>query len=145
MDVNGSYHFAAPAAAVWELLNDPDVLASCLPGCERLDPLGDDRYRAELAVSVAAISGHYTATVAILDKTPPGSYRLVVEGTGKAGFMKGEAVVHLVEADGATTVNVTGRGEVGGLMARVGQRLLGSVSRMMMDRFFAALQARAAR
>ena len=86
MDVTGSYRFAAPPSVVWALLNDPDELASCLPGCERLEPLGGDRYKAELSVSVAAISGHYTAIVTILDKEPPKSYRLVVEGTGKAGL-----------------------------------------------------------
>jgi hypothetical protein len=75
----------------------------------------------------------------MLDKNPPHSYRLVVEGSGKPGFVNGEATIELV-ADGAgTTVRVTGRGNVGGVIARVGQRLLGSVSKMMMDRFFACL------
>jgi carbon monoxide dehydrogenase subunit G len=145
MELSGTYRFAAPPATVWNLLNDPDTLASCLPGCERLEPLGEDRFRAELTVSVAAIKGHYTATVALREKTPPHSFRLIVEGSGKAGFMKGEAVVQLVEAADATIVNVNGTGEVGGLIARVGQRLLGSVSKMMMDRFFAALQEKVAK
>ena len=145
MDLTGTYRFAAPPADVWNLLNDPEALASCLPGCERLEPLGEDRFRAELTMSVAAISGHYTATVTIRDKVPPHSYRLIVEGSGKAGFIKGEAGVRLVEDGGATIVNVSGAGEVGGLIARVGQRLLGSVSKVMMDRFFAALQEKVAK
>jgi carbon monoxide dehydrogenase subunit G len=143
MDLTGTYTFAAPAARVWTLLNDPEVIASCLPGCDRLEPLGDDRFRANLSLSVAAISGNYTGTVAIVDKQPPQSYRLVVEGSGKAGFVKGEARVGLVDESGTTTVNVSGQGQVGGLMARVGQRLLGSVSQMMMDRFFACLRTKA--
>jgi carbon monoxide dehydrogenase subunit G len=143
MDLTGSYTFAAPAARVWALLNDPEVIASCLPGCDRLEPLGDDRFRANLSLAVAAISGQYAGTVAIVDKQPPQSYRLVVEGSGKAGFVKGEARIELVDQSGATTVNVSGQGQVGGLMARVGQRLLGSVSQMMMDRFFGCLRTRA--
>ena len=143
IELSGAYGFDAPRQQVWDLLNDPDVLASCLPGCDRLEPLGDDRYRAELTVSVAAISGHYTATVAMRDKQPPESFRLVIDGTGRAGFMKGNALVQLADADSATLVSVSGQSEVGGLVARVGQRLLGSVSKMMLDRFFAALQARA--
>lgn len=143
MDLSASYTFAAPAATVWNLLIDPNVVASCLPGCDRLEPIGEDRYRASLTLTVAAISGEYTGTVAILDKQAPRSYRLVVEGTGKAGFVKGEASVELTEQDGSTIVNVKGQGQVGGLIARVGQRLLGSVSKMMMDRFFACLQQRA--
>jgi uncharacterized protein len=79
--------------------------------------------------------------VSMLDKNPPRSYRLVVEGKGSPGFVNGEALVELIaDGDAATTVRVTGSGQVGGLIARVGQRLLGSVSKMMMDRFFDSLQ-----
>jgi carbon monoxide dehydrogenase subunit G len=143
MDLAASYTFAAPPTAVWNLLIDPIVVAECLPGCDRLEPIGEDQYRASLTLAVAAVSGQYTGTVAILDKRPPHSYRLVVEGTGKAGFVKGEATVELVEQNDTTIVNVKGQGQVGGLMARVGQRLLGTVSKMMMDRFFGCLQERA--
>jgi carbon monoxide dehydrogenase subunit G len=146
MQLTGTYAFNAPIARVWTLLNDPNVIASCLPGCEKLEPLGDDRYRANLSMAVAAISGQYSGTVALLDKQPPRSYRLVVDGSGKAGFVKGEATVTLAEsttATDATDVRVQGEGQVGGLMARVGQRLLGSVSQMMLDRFFAALREKA--
>ena len=140
MELSGTYRFASPPLAVWTALNDPEILAACLPGCERLEPLGDDRFRAEIAMAVAAISGRYNVTVAITEKNPPHAYRLTVEGSGKAGFMKGDAVIVLREDAGATVVSVNGSGEVGGLIARVGQRLLGSVSKMMMDRFFEALR-----
>lgn len=144
MDLSASYPFAAPPTTVWNLLIDPEVIASCLPGCDRLEPAGEDQYRAALTLAVAAISGQFTGTVAVLDKRPPHSYRLVVEGTGKPGFVKGEATVELVQRNEMTTVTVRGQAQVGGLIARVGQRLLGSVSKMMMDRFFACLQQRAA-
>ena len=142
MDLSASYTFAAPPATVWNLLNDMEVVASCLPGCDRLEPLGEDRYRAELTLAIAAVSGRYSGTVAILDKRSPSSYRLVVEGTGKSGFVKGEATVELVEDQNGTIVKVAGQAQVGGLIARVGQRLLSSVSKMMMDRFFTCLQTK---
>ena len=84
MDLSGSYTFAAPASTVWNLLTDPATVASCLPGCDRLEPIGDDRYRAEMTLAVAALSGQYSGTVAMLDKQPPRSYRLLVEGNGRA-------------------------------------------------------------
>lgn len=146
MQLTGTYSFAAPIERVWSMLNDPEVIASCLPGCEKLEPLGDDRYKANLAMAVAAISGQYQGTVALLDKQPPRAYKLVVDGTGKAGFVKGNATITLSEPDaapGTTQVTVNGEGQVGGLIARVGQRLLGSVSQMMLDRFFAALREKA--
>ena len=142
MELSGTYTFAASATTVWDLLVNPEVLASCLPGCDRLEPFGEDRYRAELTLAVAAISGRYTGTVAILDRRPPHSYRLVVEGSGTPGFVKGEATVELIQESQTTIVNVRGQGQVGGLIARVGQRLLAAVSKMMMDRFFSCLQER---
>lgn len=143
MDVAASYTFNAPPAAVWNLLVDPEVIAACLPGCDRLEPIGEDRYRAALTLAVAAVSGSYSGTVAVVDKDPPHSYRLVVEGSGTPGFVKGDATIELIEQDGTTIVTVKGRGQVGGVIARVGQRLLGSVSKMMLDRFFSCLQQRA--
>ena len=143
MDLAASYTFAASATTVWNLLIDPGVVAACLPGCDGLEPLGGDRYRASLNLAVASISGQYAGTVAILDQHPPHSYRLVVEGTGKPGFVKGEATIELVEQNETTIVTVKGQGQVGGLIARVGQRLLGTVSKMMMDRFFGCVQERA--
>jgi carbon monoxide dehydrogenase subunit G len=143
MDLAASYTFAASPARVWDLLIDPTSVAACLPGCDRLESIGEDQYRASLTLAVAAISGQYTGTISILDKHPPQSYRLRVEGAGRSGFVKGEATVELVEQDQATIVNVRGQGQVGGLMARVGQRLLGTVSKMMMDRFFSCLQGKA--
>lgn len=142
MDISGSYTFAAPPDAVWTLLTDPDVIARCLPGCDRLEPIGVDQYRATLALAVASVGGSYTGTVSMLDKNPPRWYRLVVEGRGTPGFVNGEATIELAAEGNGTIVRVNGQGQVGGLIARVGQRLLGSVSKLTMDRFFECLQGR---
>ena len=144
MDVSGSYTFDASPEAVWKALTDPVVIAGCLPGCDRLEPIGEDKYRAAMTLAVAAVSGNYTGTVSMLDKNPPRSYRLVVDGSGRTGFVNGEATIELIAEGAGTTVRVTGQGNVGGVIARVGQRLLGSVSKMMMDRFFACLQGKIA-
>jgi carbon monoxide dehydrogenase subunit G len=142
MELASTYSFAAPPQAVWDLLMDTAVIASCVPGCRELRPVGDDRYKAELAVTVAAISGNFDATVALEDKMPPNSYRLVVEGTGRIGFVKGTAQIELEPAESGTTVKVAASADVGGAVARVGQRLLEGVGRMTMDRFFACMAAK---
>ena len=144
MDIKGSYTFDAPPQAVWDLLIDIDAVAACLPGCESMEQTGPDRYNATITISLAAMTGKYEGTVEMTDKREPDGYTLVVEGRGKPGFVKGSATVSLDdEKDGlATAVHVVGKAQVGGTIARVGQRLLGSVSKMMMDRFFACLQER---
>jgi uncharacterized protein len=139
MNVTGSYTFPAPVPIVWDLLMDVETLASCIPGCERLEPLGGDRYRAKVTVSLAAISGSFDGTVALSEMQPPASYRLAVQATGRTGFVNGTAAIALAADGDRTLVTVQADMHVGGPVARVGQRLLGTVSKMMMDRFFGCL------
>ena len=142
MDISGSYTFNAPPDRVWRLLMDPAILSSCIPGCEKFEPDGEDRYNVRLTVGLAAITGTYDGTVVLAEKIPNTSYRLVVEGQGRPGFVKGSSAVAL-RAEGSTTaVDVTASVQTGGPIARVGQRLIGGVAKMMLDRFFACLQSK---
>ncbi len=144
MDISGSYTFNAPPDRVWALFMDPAAISACIPGCDSFEPLGNDSYRARLVVALAAITGTYEGTVTLSDLVPPASYRLTGEGQGRPGFVKGSAAITL-RADGATTVvDVTGSVQTGGAIARLGQRLIGGVSKMMLDRFFACLQGKLA-
>jgi len=142
MEISGSYPFNAPPDRVWALLMDAAVLSSCIPGCEGFEPDGVDRYRATLTVGLAAITGTYSGTVVLVDKVPPVSYGLVVEGQGRPGFVKGTSAIHLRAEGDTTSVDVTATVQTGGAIARIGQRLIGSVAKMMMDRFFACLQSK---
>jgi len=142
MDIFGSYTFDVPADRVWDLLMDPAALSSCIPGCTRFEPDGEDRYAVTLTVALAAITGTYNGTVNLTDKTLHTSYRLVIEGQGRAGFVKGSSVISLRPAGASTAVDVSGAVHTGGPIARVGQRLIGGVARMMLDRFFACLKAK---
>ena len=142
MDITGSYQFDAPPDRVWDLLMSPDVIASCIPGCEKFEADGQDRYKAVLNVSLAAITGTYSGTVVLADKVEHTSYRLIAEGQGRPGFIKGNSSISLRGDNGRTVVDVSGSVQTGGPIARVGQRLIGSVSKMMLDRFFTCLQSK---
>lgn len=142
MDITGTYAFAAPRERVWNLILDPAAIASCIPGCEKLEPDGENRYRARITLGIAAIVGTYDGTVVITEKVDQESYKLSVEGQGKPGFVKGDAAISLVADGGTTTVNVTGTVHTGGAIARLGQRLIGSAAKMMQDRFFACMQSK---
>lgn len=115
---------------------DPQTIAACVPGCETLEPEAEDRYLIVLTAGVAAVSGTFGGTVQIADKRPPHSYRLIVDGVGRPGFAKGEARISLAASGDDVLVDVAGTVEIGGLVAQVGQRLLGATAKMMMDRFF---------
>jgi hypothetical protein len=144
MEISGSYTFNAPPDRVWAVLMDPAVLASCIPGCDRFEPDGVDRYTVTLTVGLAAITGTYNGSVTLTDMIPQTSYGLVVEGQGRPGFVKGTSAI-LLRSEGATTVvGVTATVQTGGTIARLGQRLIGGVAKMMLDRFFECLQSKLA-
>jgi uncharacterized protein len=142
MDISASYVFNAQPDRVWALLMDADVLASCVPGCKGFEPSGEDRYNVTIAVGLAAITGTYAGTVTVSDKIEPTSYKLLVEGQGRPGFVNGMSAITL-RPDGATTVvDVAATVQTGGAIARLGQRLMGGIAKMMLDQVFACLQAK---
>ena len=142
MDIFATYTFNAPVDRVWDLLMDPNAISSCIPGCDKFEPIGEDRYNVSLTVAMAAITGSYQGTVTLTDKTPHQSYKLTMEGQGRPGFVKGTSVIALRPDGDATAVDVTGAVHTGGPIARLGQRLIGGVAKMTMDRFFACLRAK---
>jgi uncharacterized protein len=142
MQISGTYDFPAPAARVWDLLMDTGAIAGCVPGCQELTPIGDDRYKAKLSMAVSAVTGNFDATIAVEDKSAPSAYTLRVEAQGRPGFVKGVSRVTLTDVDGKTRVDVTADVHAGGAVARVGQRLLEGVGKTMMNRFFACLAAK---
>ena len=139
MKITGSYVFEAQVAQVWEMLKSPDLLSSCIPGCQGFELIGEDEYQVTVNIRVGPINGRYEARIALTDQKPPHSYRLVAEGSGPLGFAKGDALVTLSEEDGKTTLRVEADADVGGTVARIGQRMTGSVAKTMMDRFFDCL------
>ena len=141
MTLDGTRHFSAPRDRVWAAFTDPAVLARATPGCERLDPIGPDEFEATLSVGVSAVKGVYQGKLALLDKKPPEGYTLRVEGSGRPGFVKGEGRLLLTDEDGGTRVTIRGEAQVGGVIAAVGQRLLGAAARMLMEQFFSAMEA----
>ena len=107
-----------------------------MPGCESLDLIGDHEYAMRMKMVLASISGLFDGKVRISDPAPPDSFRLLVEGSGKIGFMKGEGLLSLSGVDSVTDVRYDGDVQVGGTIASVGQRLIDMTAKMMIKRFF---------
>ena len=148
MELAATYHFPKPPDEVWAALMDPQTLAGCIPGCRSLEPDGADRYRAAVTIRIGPVGGQFAAAVALADLDPPRSYRMSIDGSGSIGFASGTAFVTLTPAGdggndgdggGGTAVSVRAEVQVGGPAARVGQRMIGSVAKGMLDRFFGCL------
>ncbi|MCH7874196.1 MAG: carbon monoxide dehydrogenase subunit G [Gemmatimonadetes bacterium] len=132
MIIEGTFPFAAPREVVWELLQDPAVLAQAIPGAKRLDRVEDDRFEGEMHVSVGPVSAAaFSVTVTISDKVSPERFTMTIEGKGPLGFTRGTARVELHDRDGGTLMKYRADLKIGGKIAGVGQRMLDSVSRTM--------------
>ena len=138
MQQSGEHRIGAPMATVWRALNDPDVLCRCIEGCQSMERVADNAFKAAVKARVGPVSALFTADVTLTDVDPPHAYTLqgAVKG-GPAGFGKGTARVRLSEADGGTLLSYDVEGSVGGKLAQVGQRLIDGAARKMADDFFA--------
>lgn len=136
MKIQGAQLLPGTREQVWELFNDPQRLAKLLPGCERLDPDGKNRYKVAIKFALAAFSGAYSGRVELSEQKPPQSMRLRVEGKGAPGFMRGEGTLELAEKGEQTEVRYSGEVQVGGLIAAVGQRMIEAAAKRILQQFF---------
>jgi uncharacterized protein len=137
MKIIGNAQFADPPPAVYTALNDPAVLVRCIPGCHRLEALGDDAYTMTVAAGVGSIKGVYDGQVRLTDHDEPASFRLHADGAGAAGTIGADVHVTLEPTDaGGTSVTYDADATVGGMIGGVGQRMLVGVSKRMAAEFF---------
>ena len=136
MKISGTNTLALAPEEAYRRMQDPTVLAACMPGCESLEKIGEDEYRMKMKLAMASLSGAFDGKVRITEQTPPTSFRLIVEGTGKLGFMKGEGLLKFSASGDATEVAYEGDVQVGGTIAAVGQRLIDATAKLMIKRFF---------
>ena len=138
MTMTGEVQLPAPRQVVWEKLNDPAVLKSCIPGCEELDKSGDNEFQAAAKMKVGPVSARFKGRVTLSDFDPPNSYKITGEGEGGvAGFAKGGATVNLQDKDGGTLLVYNVEAQIGGKLAQLGQRLINGSAKKLADEFFA--------
>jgi carbon monoxide dehydrogenase subunit G len=143
MILSGTYTFEGPRARVWEILQDPAVLAKALPGTKTLTQVGEDRYQGVMKISVGPVNAaEFAMNVELKDKVAPEKFAMVIDGKGGVGFTKGTATIQLDEQPGPVTVmTYSSDVQVGGRIAAVGQRLLESVGKMMTRQALEALNS----
>ncbi len=139
MRIAGNYTFNASREEVWSALNDPEVLARTIPGCQRLDQVGENEFESTLKIGLQAVRGIYSGRVKLDNLVPPESYEIHVDGKGSNGFLKGTGGIKLREEDGKTILDYGGEAQVGGTIASVGQRLLDGAAKTLINQSLKAL------
>jgi hypothetical protein len=147
MKIEGEYTFDGPREDLWELVRDPEVLATCLPGTQSVQKMSDNEYAGEIKVRIGPISGTFSGQLFVTNEVPPVSCTLTVEGKGKVGFLKGIGNIDMIDqGEGKTLMKYTGEVQIGGKVASVGQRLFDTVSKGMtkqgLDKLNEILQTR---
>jgi uncharacterized protein len=142
MKISGNAHLSADPATVFAAFQSPDVLVRTLPGCQRLEVTGPDRYRMTVAAGVGSIKGVYDGQVELSDKAEPTSFRMKAQGAGAPGTIGADVSVTLADGpDGGTSLTYDADAVVGGMIGGVGQRMLTGVSKKMAAEFFANVDA----
>ena len=141
LDIGGSEAIPASVEALWVALNDHKVLTRCIPGCKTMTEIAPDAYKVDMQLRVAAVGGSFEGEISLSDKQAPKTCNIKVSGAGTLGHGNGTARFE-IEPDGENGAQLIykGNGEIGGLVAGVGQRILASVSKHLIGRFFVALR-----
>ena len=140
LDIGGEETFEVPIEALWSALNDPAVLKKCIPGCKDMIAEGGDRFKLILNLKVASVGGSFEGEISLSEKSPPAQCKVAVSGSGTLGHGSGLATFSLEQQAAATLMRYSGEGEIGGLVAGVGQRILKGVAKHLIKLFFTALR-----
>ena len=137
MDMQGSRQLAITQQQAWDALNDPAVLKACIPGCDKIEPSGDNQYSIGMALKIGPVSAKFSGKITLSDINPPTSYKINFEGQGgPAGFGKGESSVTLTPNADGCELAYTVHASVGGKIAQLGQRLIDGAAKSMAEDFF---------
>ena len=137
MEMTGEYKIPAARDKVWDALNDPEILAKCIPGCQELNKDSETELSATVKSKVGPVSATFKGKVSISEIDPPNGYRISGEGSGGvAGFAKGGAEVKLAEDGDGTVLTYVADAQVGGKLAQIGSRLIDSTAKKMANEFF---------
>ena len=143
MKLDGTHQIEAARERVYQLLINPDVLKRCIPGCERLERTSENTFSTTIRAGVGSIKGVFDGNVRLEDLREPEHFRIVVDGKGAPGFLKGSGDLNLEPDASGTKISYSGDVQVGGTIASVGQRMIQGTAKMMAAQFFTCLGAEA--
>ncbi|HEY4692720.1 MAG TPA: carbon monoxide dehydrogenase subunit G [Bellilinea sp.] len=140
MKLEGEHVFNGPRGDVWEMFYDPAILASAVPGMDKLDVVAENEYEGVMNVRIGPVSGKFQGKLTLTDVVEPESLTLTVDGRGAPGYGKGVGKATFIQnPDGTTTLKYDGDMNIGGALASVGQRMIDSVAKSMIRSAFETL------
>lgn len=137
MEMQGSRQLTVTQQQAWDALNNPEVLKTCIPGCDKVEATGDNQYSIGMAIKIGPVSAKFSGNITLSDIVPPQSYTISFDGQGGvAGFGKGAAQVKLLPQPAGCEMQYSVNAQVGGKIAQLGQRLVDGAAKAMAEDFF---------
>ena len=134
--LENEYHIDLDQENVWKAINNPEILSEILPNCESLEPISEHQFTAHIKVKIGPISSKFKSILELFDLKEPDGYKFRVQGSGKKGSMNGQGEIKLLSNGSGTGFTFIAEGNVTGLIARVGQRLIEAAGKKLMDQGF---------
>lgn len=142
MELSGDILIGAPRDKVWTGLNDPAVLARCIPGCESMEATSPTERTARVAVKIGPVRARFIGHVHMENIRPNEGCLLRFQGSGgAAGMAKGHSQVELTDEADGTRLHYTAQAAIGGKLGQVGGRMIDAAAKQMADQFFSAFNA----
>jgi len=137
MELNGEQLIAASVSEVWRGLNDVEVLAKSIPGCEEISRVSPEEVHAKVMFKIGPVRARFSGKLLLSDIIPDQSCSMAFEGSGgAAGFAKGRSRVELKAVEGGTLVSYTTEASIGGKLGQIGGRLISASAKKIADDFF---------
>lgn len=137
MELKDEVIIRAPQDVVYAALNDPEILKTCIPGCQELIKHSDTELEAKVTLKVGPVKAKFSGNVTLNPIAPPRQFTLVGAGNGGvAGFAKGGAKVILEPHPDGTRLCYDATADVGGKLAQLGSRMIQGTAKKLAAKFF---------
>ncbi|MDQ4140584.1 MAG: carbon monoxide dehydrogenase subunit G [Bacteroidota bacterium] len=141
MLLTGKKVLNAPPAKVWEKLMDTDTLARIMPGISTIERIGENSFISTVQIKLGPVNGSFSGNMQLEDITEQKGFTIKVQQTSKVGNANAAVKVYLFPVDeNRTELEFNGDVKLSGLLAGMGQRVIGGVSSTLTNQFFTNLE-----
>lgn len=145
MEFSGTFETELARDELWNYFTDPDVLADCAPGAKEMTLESPSEIATVLSVGVGSVKPTFDVDVTVTQADQPKTLEMVATGADNRNSFETVARMDLLEnGDAGTTAEWSAEANVSGIIASLGQRALGSVTKRLVKKFFADVEAKAA-
>lgn len=137
MNFGGRYLIRADRQAVWQALNSTETLRATIPGCSRIDWVGENALECELKVNFGVMQPSFMGDLELRNVVPAVSYTLAGRGRGALlGKAEAAADITLSDAEGGTILAFSADAGADGGIMKLGRAIVGNSAQKVIDGFF---------